>query len=186
MDYAASRSMETYELTVTFVRDDVIHASVYVEKADPMGSFRSISKPKRGELDSDATFASGWTAVSAPDGSIRENKGEFLRFPLAPGVSYPWAYDIRRPRSGAFHVKHERTVVVTRWEDVVVPAGKFRALRIEFNGSFQRQDQLAAGRTRAVYWYVPQVKRWVKYTYETWVPQPWDHEGEELVAFGVR
>jgi hypothetical protein len=185
MDYAANRPMETYELTVTFVRNDVIHASVYVEKGDPMGSFRSIAKPKTGDLDSDATFTSGWNALSAPDGSIREYRGEFLRFPLAPGNSFSYGYDIRRPRSGAFHVKHERTAAVTRWEDVVVPAGKFRALRVEANGSFQRQDQFMAGKARAVYWYAPEVKRWVKYTYETFVPQPWDHEGEELVAFKI-
>ena len=41
--------------------------------------------------------------------------------------------------TGRFSVRHERTIKVIGWEEVVVPAGRFRALRIEAEGWGRKQ-----------------------------------------------
>jgi len=86
-----------------------------------------------------------------------------FQFPLAPGRQYSAAWEMRRPRAGAFHVRHERKVNVVGWEDIEVPAGKFRALKVQAIGHFRRFDRIASDEARNTYWYVPQVKRWVKH-----------------------
>ena len=47
------------------------------------------------------------------------------------------------------------------WEDVEVPAGKFRALKIEHNGTYK--GSCGTGVKQHWYWHVPAVKRHVKY-----------------------
>ena len=42
-------------------------------------------------------------------------------------------------------MRHDRRVKVVGWEEVGVPAGKFRALRIESEGRFQRVDTSISG-----------------------------------------
>jgi hypothetical protein len=116
--------------------------------------------------------------------------GRPLAFPLKVGET--WQEDFVDPRrQGAQTSAHiTRTCKVVGWEDVVVPAGTFHALKIESNGQLTAQLSLPAtavsasaaspaGGTsfanaqparsvtvtglnyRAVY-YVPAVKSWVK------------------------
>ena len=47
------------------------------------------------------------------------------------------------------------------WEDIEVPAGKFRALRIEHNG-FYTGTRCEGGQKNRWYWYVPSLKRFVR------------------------
>jgi hypothetical protein len=84
---------------------------------------------------------------------------------LSPGRRYAAAWDMRRPRMGAFHVRHEYDVTVVGWEDIEVPAGRFRALKLEAQGHYRRLDRPATDEARNTYWYVPRVKRWVKHVY---------------------
>jgi hypothetical protein len=120
----------------------------------------------KGEVEIDETYTADWNAIAlAGGGNITPHAGTF-RFPLVVGASWPANFENTIPRLGAFQVKHERTVKVVGWEDVEVPAGKFRALKIEVNGTFQRIDRALSGTATTVIWYVPQVKRWVKWTYE--------------------
>ena len=64
---------------------------------------------------------------------------------------------------------------------MLVPAGRFRALRVEIEGPWERLDIKASGRSRSTMWYVPAVKRWVKYVY--YDEGAGAHYGEELVSF---
>jgi len=92
-----------------------------------------------------------------------------------------------RPDRGAWEVRHEREVTVVGWEEVIVPAGKFRALKIEADGGFFRLDGPQRGTVKSAYWYVPEVKRWVKYAVEqTMLGRAWTKEGDELVDFRVQ
>jgi len=110
-----------------------------------------------------------------------------MKFPLSVGATYDVAYEMALPKQGAWRVRHERKVRVIGWEDVIVPAGKFRALKIEAAGSFQRLETSVAGPARNVIWYVPQVKRWVKWMYEDGTNYgPYNKYGEELVEFTVQ
>lgn len=140
-----------YEIRVSFVDSRVIHAVV-----EQQGRRR----------ETDATWTPEWNAVVAPDEGVVELEKGMFQFPLSPGRQYPAAWEIRRPRAGAFHVRHERKVAVVGWEDIEVPAGKFRALKVQADGHFRRFDKLASDEARNTYWYVPQVKRWVKHVYQ--------------------
>ncbi len=140
-----------YEIRVTFVDSRAIH---------------TIVERQGGGREGDATWTPEWNSVNAVDGGVFEIEKGMLQFPLAVGRSYQAAWEIRRPRAGAFHVKHERAVKVVGWEDIEVPAGKFRALRIEAEGNYKRLDKPFSDKARNTYWYVPRVKRWVKTTYK--------------------
>ena len=143
-----------FEIRVSFVDARAIHAVV---------------EPQGGKRESDATWTRDWNNVVAVDEGVFEIEKAMLQFPFTPGQQYQAAWDIRRPRAGAFHVRHERTVKVVGWEEVEVPAGKFRALKILAEGTYRRIDKPFSDKARNTYWYVPQVKRWVKTVY--WDPQ---------------
>ena len=140
-----------YEMRVSFVDARAIHAVV---------------ERQGGKRDADATWTPEWNAVVAPDEGVVEVEKGMFQFPLSPGQQYPAAWEMRRPRAGAFHVRHERRVTIVGWEEVEVPAGKFRALKIQADGHFRRLDKVASDEARNTYWYVPQVKRWVKSVYQ--------------------
>jgi len=143
--------ISVYEIRVTFVDSRVIHAVV-----EQQGRRR----------ETDATWTPEWNTVVAVDEGVVEVEQGMFQFPLAPGREYRAAWEIRRPRAGAFHVRHERKVTVVGWEDIEVPAGKFRALKVQADGHFRRYDRLASDEARNTFWYVPQVKRWVKHVYQ--------------------
>ena len=139
-----------YELRVSFVDARVIHA---------------VIERQGGRKESDATWTRDWNAVNAVDEGVFEVEKGMFQFPLWSGQQYPAAWQVRRPRAGEFHVRHERKVTVMGWEDVEVQAGKFRALKLQADGYYRRIDKLASDEARNTYWYVPQVKRWVKHVY---------------------
>jgi hypothetical protein len=190
MNYLTNIPQETYELTVTFVGNDAIHASVFVDKPGQRAVLdsdgRTIPDPMPGQLDTDATWTSSWGPITSLDGAVFQGDSGGFRFPLKPGDTYPANFEIRRPREGTFHVRHQRVVSVKGWEDVEVAAGKFRALRVELEGSLERIDRVGPATTRWVIWYVPGVKRWVKLTFQVFNPRLWQHTGEELVSFDLK
>ena len=142
----------------------------------------------RGYQEVDATFTAEWNVVNDPNAGVYNPHSGLLKFPLRVGASYPARYQITRPRQGAFRVKLEVQMKVVGWEDVKVPAGTFRALKVEGNGSYQRQDVSGNGQNRFAIWYVPEVKRWVKWTFEStdFRGQPFQRETDELVDYKLQ
>ena len=140
-----------YEMRVSFVDSRVIHA---------------VIERQGGKRDSDATWTSEWNGVVGVDEGVIELEKGMFEFPLVPGRQYAAAWEIRRPRRGAFQVRHERMVTVVGWEDVEVPAGKFRALKVQAEGVYRRIDKPFSAPAQNTFWYVPQVKRWVKSVYK--------------------
>ena len=135
----------------------------------------------------DATWTAEWNAVSSPRDGIFEPHRGLLKFPLQAGATYKVVYDMKRPQKGAFQAKHDRTAKVVGWEEVEVPAGKFRALKIEIEGTFQRVDKSIAGTAKNVIWYVPEVKRWVKWAFEIKASRgPLNGFALELVEYKVQ
>ena len=167
MDHRFEPPVLLYELRVSFIDSRAIHTV--------------ISKQGR-PRDSDATFTPDWNGVVAVDEGIMDVKQGLLQFPLAVGRTYPALWEMRRPRVGKFHVRHERTVKVAGWEEVEVPAGKFLALKVQAEGRWQRLDRKSSDWARNTMWYVPEVKRWVKSYYE----DAQGKVGEELVFFVVQ
>jgi len=68
---------------------------------------------------------------------------------------------------------------VAGWEEVAVPAGKFRALKIEGDGTYTRNDTRQTGRSKMELWYVPEVNRWVRFRFQT----PTLDYGAELTGY---
>jgi hypothetical protein len=157
-----------YELRVTFVDQRAIH-TVLARQGRPR--------------DSDATWTPEWNGVTSVDDGVVTIKAGLMQFPLTVGGAYDAQWDMRRPRVGSFHARHARLVKVVGWEEVEVPAGKFNALKLVAEGTWQRLDGKgkASGWSRNTVWYVPEVKRWVKTLYE----DAQGKTGEELVFYVV-
>jgi len=179
-DYARNKPAETYELRVTFSGRNAIHGL--------------MSGP--GGAPSDVTYTSEWNDVVSHQGVVNlREKGE-LQFPLVPGASYRIAWDLENPRFNREGGRHERTVKVIGWEEVAVPAGKFRALKIVSEGTFRPfvvYNMMSHGTARDTFWYVPEVKRWVRHLHEGSMPIPGSRgvtervaNGEELIEFKVQ
>ena len=113
-----------------------------------------------------------------------------LLFPLSIGKSWDLEYTEQNPNSAHKWEKFDSKYTVVGWEQIEVPAGKFRALKIEAEGHWQAEiapgqtvtqsgqsgdnattlvtqvqkstEKVTSGRTYRAFWYVPEVKRWVK------------------------
>jgi len=145
----------------------------------------SKRRDRAGEIDN--FFTSEWNAMALGELTLIP-RTSFFRFPLKVGPSYETAYETARKGSQA-RSKVEVTFKVVGWEEITVPAGKFRALKIEGRGSFLRLDQRGGGWNKFDFWYVPEVKRWVKYTYQDGTRGPTSPDttfGDELLEFSVQ
>lgn len=145
-------------------------------------TYRQIDSHTRAQLSTDEVLiakldASGiaaasarWTAEWNPVG---EHGGETLtphdgslRFPLRAGASYPVAYDVYRTFLGS-RLAFSGRATALGWEEVTVPAGSFRALKIEVDVRAQRPSHPGLNVIlRKTFWYSPEVKRWVKFSYD--------------------
>ncbi len=113
-----------------------------------------------------------------------------LSFPLAPGKSWDLTYTEQHPNKLHKTEQFTHKYRVVGWESVEVPGGTFRALKIEAEGHWQAEvapgqtvtqgaqsgetgatmvtevqrttASEVSGRTYKAFWYVPEVKRWVK------------------------
>ncbi len=106
-----------------------------------------------------------------------------LRFPLNPGKNWSFDYVVR---SNAREVKVAQTTVVRGWEEVRVPAGNFRALRVEHEGRYMASESgyTWSGKIREIYWYAPSAGRVVMREYRDTKGDggPWDQWRDELVG----
>ena len=172
VDYDTGRVFGKYVLEVVFAERGVIHVVT--------------TRTKKME-EGDNTFTADWNAVST-DGRVFNPHTGLLRFPLRVGDSYGTQFETALLKKGG-RASNDRQVKVVGWEDVEVPAGKFRALKIVAEGSFQRLDNVSSGTSRNVIWYVPAVRRWVKMVGEN---RPigrggrGDHTGEELLDYKLK
>jgi len=113
-----------------------------------------------------------------------------LSFPLSEGKSWAVAYEEQHPNSAHKFERFDNTFTVLGYETVEVPAGKYKALKIESEGHWvaaletsqtaaqsakatsqgvtmvtqvqKTSAQEATGKTYKAFWYVPEIKRWVK------------------------
>lgn len=163
-----------YELNVTFVGPKAIEAV--------------STLPDGKEIDT--TWTPEWNVVTdGRTGSFFPDTG-LLRFPLSPGLRYSSHFEVVRPRRDSFDAKDSLNVLVVGWEEVSVPAGTFRALKVEATGTYQRLDKSTnnTGGLHYVVWYVPQLKRWAKLVFETTARRggPGYRQIEELLSYRVQ
>jgi len=122
-------------------------------------------------------------------------KLEVTKFPLTPGKQWTYEYETKRAAGGT--VRFEMSARVAGWEDIAVPAGTFRAMRIEHDGYWSREADFATegrsgsvrGRYQVTYWYAPAAKAIVKSTLRDHKPTGgglWTYFQEELVELSLR
>jgi len=174
--YMEKRSNEAtpwaFELAVTFADDKAVH---------------TVTTTQGGRRETDAIWTPEWNPIASAAGGIFDPKREVLRFPLRPGSAWKSVYELRLPKKGEYRAKWEWTVKVEGYEEIVVPAGKFRALKVVGDANVQRLDVPGAGTAREVHWYVGRVKRVVKYTFEEFSDRRRTYwQEEELVFYSVQ
>jgi hypothetical protein len=116
------------------------------------------------------TVTRPWEVAAESEGAQRRTFDPplaTLRFPLAPGTS--WKQVVRATDERGRVLRWVALTRAIRWERVAVPAGEFVALRVEREIN---TGDLEAGwnstQLSDVYWYVPDVQRWVR----------WEHRSE--------
>ena len=174
VDYWSNRVTATREWVVSLANDKIIQAVV--------------TEPGKPEVDE--SFTPEWNAVATAIGTYYPDTG-IWKFPLRVGAKYPAEFEMVFGPQRNWRAKHDRAVEVVGWEDIVVPAGKFRALKIVAGGSFQRLDTSIAGSVTWTYWYAPEVKRSVKTMIEDNILTgfqrgPFNKFGFELVSYRVQ
>jgi hypothetical protein len=110
----------------------------------------------------DSSWTSEWNAVTSYSGRMFRPHTGLFRFPLLIGDRYETKGEWLEPRKkkgidGAV----TGSVKVVGWEAVEVPAGKFRAVRLETEFVIHALDGRAP-QFKGSYWYVPEVRRWVR------------------------
>jgi hypothetical protein len=153
MDYFTNRPDGLLRETVSFANEQAI---------------QTVAKRGGDDSEIDTTYTAEWNFVSTANGAIFSPDQGLFHFPLRPGDAHEAHYSTKFPQQGAYEVRHDRRVKVVGWEELSVPAGKFRALRIESEGRFQRVDTAISGTAKETAWYAPEVKRYVKWTFENW------------------
>jgi hypothetical protein len=179
MDYDAGKPRGRYEMQVVFSDRGVIQV---------------VNTQKSKVEEFDTTYTADWNAVSTAGRVFYPHTGWF-KFPLQAGDRYKAAYESVIPGKN-IKARNQREVAVVGWEEVVVPAGKFRALKIVSEGRFQRvETSSVSGLSRNVIWYVPEVRRWVKLTLENRPGSQTgkgpgkgkgEYSGEELVEYKIQ
>jgi len=100
-------------------------------------------------------------------GEVRKYKEGFrriLNFPFVIGKK--WNDEFTRMSPDGFHDSTiAETIKVLGWEEVVVPAGKFKAIKLEYLGNHSIMGVPGLGESTAWYWYSPEVKYFVKGQY---------------------
>ncbi len=128
-----------------------------------------------------------WSRVRSVNGQ-QTTVNRPLAYPLTRGKTWAVDYSESTPADrGHLRESWHTTYKVGSWEDVSVPAGTFHALRIDAEGTWTADlpanvavargrvpnganvavattqgARSASGRTLKTFWYVPEVRRWVK------------------------
>lgn len=109
-----------------------------------------------------------------------------FNFPLNIGKSWQDRYKVKSASLGSREYTIIETFTVLGWEDIVVPAGKMKAIKIEYKSERSDQKGDPTGKAgKAWYWYSPEVKYMVKCLYER--TSYWDEFFDwELASFELK
>jgi hypothetical protein len=132
--------------------------------------------------------------------TLREDKREkyamalskILDFPLSTGKQWKTVYSSMGPGAWS-QVSYNFSEIynVLGWEDIVVQAGKFKALRVEYKRvvtDSSRTWEAMGGEIIHQYWYSPEMKYFVKCQYDLkdWMKQDKQIFNWELISFQLK
>lgn len=107
-----------------------------------------------------------------------------FNFPLNIGKGWKDKYIVKQASLAAKEYTYLETFTVLGWEDIVIQAGKFKTLKIEYKQEVIGQTPGRPKEGKAWYWYSPDVKYMVKCQYEKsdyWdAPYDWEIASFEL------
>jgi hypothetical protein len=188
----------TYQTTVDQTANQVLqtpaqwsekHHEVRVVRTGSAGIL--ISKQERGSKQPPVEVMTGpdWSKYRTIDGEETVVSLP-LKFPLGEGKKWELKFAENNPNHEIRHAETQLNYSVIGWEEISVPAGKFKALKIEAEGKWKserkpsasasatrntNQDgtvlvvragkampQTSAGRLYRAYWYAPETKTCVK------------------------
>ena len=108
-----------------------------------------------------------------------------FNFPLDVGKTWNDKFITKQTALGSKEMTYLETFTVLGWEEIVIQAGKFKALKLEYK---QETVGETAGRPKegkAWYWYSPDVKSMVKCQYEK--SDYWDAIYDwEIISFKLK
>lgn len=168
---------------VGMLGDRNTHDYVVSVTSTSQSAIQVIATRKQDGKEFDAVWTPEWNAVASYTRMLYKPSTGILRFPLAVGNRHATAWDGTSLVDVSIKTQTEKTVEVIGWEDIQVPAGTFRALRIATDGTVRRLGAERGARFESTFWYVPEVKRWVKLSYKF---TPGNSGGEELLEYKLQ
>jgi len=108
-----------------------------------------------------------------------------FNFPMEIGKSWQDKF-VEKPTSlGAQETTYIETFTPLGWEEITVPAGKFKAVKLEYKQGKVGQTGSQPKEGKVLYWYSPDVKYMLKCQYEK--SDYWDEASDwELTAFKLK
>ena len=131
----------------------------------------------------------------------KDFRKKILNFPLTPGKQWKDLYQrdeyetgLSQSTGGIVAVEYQETFRVLGWEEVEVRAGKFKAIKLEYKikpSWRERFGSVAGIESKALYWYSPEVKNFVKCQYEkgykeSQIQEKGVRENWELVSYELK
>lgn len=98
--------------------------------------------------------------------STGDKPGMWFAYPLYPGKKWTNHYNWQMAGASRTKGQAEERGQAYEWEDVTVPAGTFHALKAQVVSRFFGKGGMADEAT-LIYWYAPQVNRFVKFDYRS-------------------
>lgn len=129
----------------------------------------------------DSTWTREWNAIATHTGRLYAPHAGTFRFPIQIGSTHEIKYQILNRAQKNALVSGEAVGSVAGWETVTVPAGTFRALKVMQKGVWRRLDSGVSHVQEIAFWYVPEVKRWVKLE----ATNPSSKLVEELISYSL-
>lgn len=172
-DLWKNSALGRYEHLITAVNADNLELQQQIIEASEGFNWRSTKRK---------ADRSSWTLRS---GNVKEGRYVNFEFPLAVGKS--WKYELVWNANGNL-IPQQWEAKVEGWEEIEVPAGRFKVLKVVHAGNYQRNDGMnRSGSMRNTYWYSPEVKNFVKREYVDKLSngQTWDQFRHELMEFSL-
>jgi hypothetical protein len=168
--------ISTFEQAVTELDTDIIkleRVTVSSAKSENIGR-KHIRKADR----------STWSFINPT-----ATGGKYVTFSFPLELEKLWDYEFSYTDKANNTGVQNGTARAVGWEDVKVPAGSFKAIKVIHKRNYIPTGirGFEPGTWTETYWYVPEVKWWVKYeAYHVHSGRPWDHTLHELVSFDVK
>ena len=132
-------------------------AGFYDETETVLEALGPDSRPKGDQQRQQRTLA----ALTVPIVNTVSGSFPLIDFPIEAGKT--WQYEMTFTASSGFDLVLRGSAKAVGWEDVQVPAGKFRALKVEHDSTLRGARGPFTANRKILLWYVPELKRWVRY-----------------------